>query len=124
MSTVTLKHVYKIYENAEKKHYGIGKVINLEKDFTDNSATVILGNINSRKASLYHKETKEKVVEITFDGFSNLLLWHPHGSKMLCIEPWQCLPSYDGEVKEFKEREGVINLSQGEQISFTRTITY
>ena len=109
---------------GEKKHYGIGKVINLEKDFTDNSATVILGNINSRKASLYHKETKEKVVEITFDGFSNLLLWHPHGSKMLCIEPWQCLPSYVDEIKEFKEREGVILLQINEQITFARTIKY
>ena len=109
---------------GEKKHYGKGKVINLEKEFTDNSATVILGNINSRKASLYNKETKEKVVEITFDGFSNLLLWHPHGSKMLCIEPWQCLPSYVDEIKEFSEREGVITLPQKSEISFTRKITY
>lgn len=109
---------------GENRSHGEGRILPLEKDFTDNSVTVILSNINSRKASLYHKKTKEKIVEISFDGFSNLLLWHPHGSKMLCIEPWQCLPSYDGEVKEFKDREGVINLSQGEQISFTRTITY
>lgn len=109
---------------GENRSHGEGRILPIEKDFTDNSVTVILGNINSRKASLYHKKTKEKIVEISFDGFSNLLLWHPHGSKMLCIEPWQCLPSYDGEVKEFKDREGVINLSQGEQISFTRTITY
>ena len=67
---------------------------------------------------------KEKVVEITFDGFSNLLLWHPHGSKMLCIEPWQCLPSYVDEIKEFSEREGVITLPQKSEISFTRKITY
>ena len=109
---------------GEKVNYGVGKILPLEKDFTDNSATVILGDINSRKASLYHKETKEKVVEITFDGFENLLLWHPHGSKMLCIEPWQCLPSYVDEIKEFKERKGVINLSQNCEISFTRKITY
>ena len=109
---------------GENRSHGEGRILPIEKDFTDNSVTVILGNINSRKASLYHKKTKEKIVEISFEGFSNLLLWHPHGSKMLCIEPWQCLPSYDGEVKEFKDREGVINLSQGEQISFARTITY
>lgn len=109
---------------GEKIFHGVGRMLPLEKEFTDNSATVIIGNINSRKASLYHKETKEKVAEITFDGFSNLLLWHPHGSKMLCIEPWQCLPSYEGEIKEFKEREGVINLSPKSEITFTRTITY
>ena len=109
---------------GEKANHGEGRILNLEKSFTDNSATVILGDINSRKAGLYHKETKEKVVEITFDGFSNLLLWHPHGSKMLCIEPWQCLPSYEGEIKEFKERKGVNCLSQSCEVSFTRKITY
>ena len=109
---------------GEKASHGEGRILNLEKDFTDNSATVILGNINSRKASLYNKETKEKVVEITFDGFSNLLLWHPHGSKMLCIEPWQCLPSYVDEIKEFGKRDGVITLPNKSEISFTRKITY
>ncbi len=109
---------------GEKVNHGAGKILPLENDFTDNSATVILGNINSRKAILKDKKTDEKVVEITYDGFSNLLLWHPHGSKMLCIEPWQCLPSYVDEIKEFKERDGVVTLEKGEQITFTRSIKY
>lgn len=109
---------------GEKNHYGVGNRIDIEKDFTDNNATVILGDINSRAASLYHKQTNEKVVEITFDGFSNLLLWHPHDSKMICIEPWQALPSYVDEIKEFKEREGVLLLQSKEQTTFTRTIKY
>jgi len=109
---------------GETRSHGQGRVLPLQKDFTDNSATVILGEINSRKATLKDKETNEKIVEITFDGFSNLLLWHPHGSKMLCIEPWQCLPSYVDEIKEFKERKGVINLFQKREITFTRKITY
>jgi len=61
---------------------------------------------------------------VSFDGFSNILLWHPHGSKMLCIEPWQCLPSYADEIKEFKERKGVVTLSPNREITFTRKITY
>ena len=109
---------------GEKISHGEGRILNLEKDFTDNSATVILGDISSRKATLKDKKTNEKIVEITFEGFSNLLLWHPHGSKMLCIEPWQCLPSHADEIKEFKERKGVINLSPNCEITFTRKITY
>lgn len=109
---------------GEKSSHGEGRILPLMKDFTDNSATVILGDINSRKAALKSKKTDEKIVEITFDGFENLLLWHPHGSKMLCIEPWQCLPSYVDEIKEFKERKGVINLSPNCEITFTRKITY
>ena len=109
---------------GETAVYGEGTVLALEREFTDNSATVILGNINSRAATLRDKKTDEKIVTIGFEGFSNLLLWHPHGSKMICIEPWQCLPSYADEVREFKEREGVINLAPNCEISFTRTITY
>ncbi len=109
---------------GEKSSHGEGRILQLRKDFTDNSATVILGDINSRKATLKDKETNEKIVEISFDGFENLLLWHPHGSKMLCIEPWQCLPSYADEIKEFKERKGVVTLSPNREITFTRRIVY
>ncbi len=109
---------------GEIKSLGEGQILELERKFTDNGRTVILGDINSRRVALYHKERNEKIAEISFDGFSNLLLWHPHGSKMLCIEPWQCLPSYVDEIKEFKERKGVINLFQKREITFTRKITY
>ena len=109
---------------GEKINHGEGRLLQLQKDFTDNSLTVILGNINSRKAILKNKETNEKIVEITFDDFENLLLWHPHGSKMICIEPWQALPSYVDEIKEFKERKGVINLSPNREVIFTRAIKY
>ena len=109
---------------GETRSHGQGRILPLQKDFTDNSATVILGDINSRKATLKDKETNEKIVEISFDGFSNILLWHPHGSKMLCIEPWQCLPSYADEIKEFKERKGVLTLSPNREITFIRGIVY
>ena len=109
---------------GEIKSLGEGQILELERKFTDNGRTVILGDINSRRVALYHKERNEKIAEILFDGFSNLLLWHPHGSKMLCIEPWQCLPSYADEIKEFKERKGVVSLSPNREITFTRKITY
>ena len=44
---------------GEKISHGEGRILNLEKDFTDNSATVILGDINSRKASLKDKKANE-----------------------------------------------------------------
>ncbi|MBO7196155.1 MAG: hypothetical protein J6V80_02365 [Clostridia bacterium] len=109
---------------GEITEHGEGTVLPLEEEFTSNSSTVILADINSRRVALRDKETKEKIVEISFEGFDNLLLWHPHGTKMLCIEPWQCLPSYVDEKKEFSERKGVINLSQGSEVTFTRMISY
>lgn len=109
---------------GEKHHFGEGRVLDLVEEFTKDSKTIILGNINSRVATLRHKDTKEKIVEIAFPDYKNLLIWHPHGSRMVCIEPWQCLPSYAGEVKEFAEREGVINLPSGQQVCFTRRMSY
>ncbi len=109
---------------GETKNYGFGRVLSLDEEFTSGSKTVILGNINSKSATLRDKETGEKIVEIGFPGFENLLIWHPHGSKMICIEPWQCLPSYADRVEEFSERDGVINLAPGEEITLTRTVSY
>ena len=64
------------------------------------------------------------VVEIEFSGYENILIWHPHGSRMVCIEPWQCLPSYVDEIKEFAERDGVVCLPAGSEITLTRVIKY
>ena len=109
---------------GEKHHFGDGKILRLEDEFTDNSKTIILGNINSRKATLKRSSDHVSVVEIEFPGYENLLIWHPHGSRMVCIEPWQCLPSYVDEIKEFAERDGVVCLSAGSEITLTRAIKY
>lgn len=109
---------------GETSYYGEGKILPLEEDFTSHSKTAILGKINSRRVALRDKENHEKVVELTFEGFENLLLWHPHGTRMLCIEPWQCLPSYADEVKEFSTRDGVINLPADGEITLRRAISY
>lgn len=109
---------------GEKLHFADGKILRLEEEYTKDSKTIILGDINSRSVILRKNATDEKVVELRFDDYKNLLIWHPHGSRMVCIEPWQCLPSYADEIKEFSEREGVINLPSGGEISFTRRITY
>ena len=109
---------------GETSYHGVGKILSLEEDFTSHSRTAILGNIKSRSVVLKDKDTHKKIVGLTFDGFENLLLWHPHGTKMLCIEPWQCLPSYADEVKEFSEREGVITLPANGKITLKRAISY
>lgn len=109
---------------GEISNHGEGRVLSLEEEFTSHNKTVILGGINSRRVSLKDKLTHESVVTLSFDDYDNLLIWHPHGSRMICIEPWQCLPSYAGEIKEFKERTGVISILPKKTIAFTRKICY
>ena len=61
------------------------------------------------------------MVEIEFPDYENLLICHPHGSRMVCIESWQCLPSYADEIRG-GERDGVVYLSAGSEITLTREI--
>ncbi len=119
-----LNHNLGGFLTGETYYHGEGKMLSLDEDFTSHSKTVILGKINSRSVALKDKASHEKIVKITFYGFENLLLWHPHGTRMLCIEPWQCLPSYADEIKEFSTREGVINIPEGSEITLRRAISY
>ena len=109
---------------GEKLHFADGKILQLEEEYTKDSKTIILGDINSRAVTLRRKDNNDKIVRLEFSDYKNLLIWHPHGSRMVCIEPWQCLPSYAGEIKEFATREGVINLPSGDEVCFVRRITY
>ena len=36
-------------------------------------------------------------MDITFDGFPNLLLWRGGAGKFICIEPWTNLPDVVGK---------------------------
>ena len=80
--------------------------------------------INSRKVTLRHIDGR-KIAETAFDGFDVFLLWHPIGSKMICIEPWLNLP--DDEVRhdqEFSDKYGVLEILPNEKKTLSRTITY
>ena len=82
----------------------------------------LIFRLRSRRVLLCEK-SGECVAEITFPGFSNLLLWRPGTANVICIEPWHNLP--DGsEPTEFSKKEGVIALEPHRTIKFIRKITY
>ncbi len=117
-------HGYMGFLTGEVKKHGFGRQINLKREYTDNGNTVILKNINSRGITLRRADNGERVARVTFNGFSNVLFWHPHGTRMICIEPWQCLPSFIDDICEFADRDGVTVLPANGEITFTRTILY
>ena len=110
---------------GKTEDFGKRDCLTLPADFLVDSLTIIFPRLKSRKVSL--KEVGEQgktVVNITFDGFENILLWRDVGGEFICIEPWLNLPDTEGENKEFPEKSGVVKLEKGEEKTFIRSIEY
>ena len=106
-----------------EQNFGQGKIFPLPFDFLQ-TLTAIFENVNSRKVTL-KRNTGERIAALSFDGFENLLLWHPADSKMICIEVWQNLPDDEnGTPPEFAKKKGVRRIDGGERKIFTHEITY
>lgn len=111
------------YLTGETLDFGEWETFKLPEDFFVDSRTLILKDIRSRKVSLC--KNGKKLVDITFDGFPNLLLWRGGAGKFICIEPWTNLPDVVGKENiEFSKKDGVVKVDAGESDTFTRTITY
>lgn len=112
------------YLTGRSKLLGTGKTLDLTTDLLRNSNSICLDKLNSRSVTLREKITCKEVVKVTFPDSEKLVLWHPNGSKMLCIEPWQNLPDIKGEDAEFKDKDGVIRVVPFGKKAITRTIRY
>ena len=85
---------------------------------------MIFGDIQSEKVWLKTAQG-EKLAEITFKEFKNLLLWRPDGAKMICIEPWQNLPDKVGqEFVEFSKKKGIDKVLPKQTKTAVRMIKY
>ncbi|MBQ8657637.1 MAG: hypothetical protein IJ506_00695 [Clostridia bacterium] len=109
---------------GEIKNFGKGKILPLPTDFLQEGRTLIFKNVNSRKVTL--KTTAGRgCAEVAFEGFPNLLLWRPHGAKMICIEPWQNLPDSVGkEFIEFSEKTAIDTVKPRQTKTAIRSIRY
>ena len=109
--------------SGETVELGSTKVWQLPLQYLQNSDSVILKDIRSRKVVL-RKIGGENIAEITFEGFSNMLFWREMDGKFICIEPWTNLPDYEGvEDCEFKTKAGVMEVAPHTIKTLTRTIT-
>lgn len=105
--------------------FGAGKVFPLPRDFLQKGVTVIFKEIASRKVWLCEKASGKALAEISFDGFSNLLLWRGGDGAFICIEPWTNLPDPAGAADvEFPTKAGVIEVAGESVKTMTRKIAY
>lgn len=108
---------------GEVESFGKGKKLVFPKAFMEDN-TLIFSNVNSRKVELW-KIGGERIATLWFDGFENLLFWHPAGSRMVCMEPWQNLPDLaEDKGKEFSEKKGVRKIEPKTSLAVTHTVEY
>ena len=123
----TLIHHYTTKEgrlSGETANLGTKKVFPLPLAYLQNSNSIILKNIRSRKVTLREIGGKT-LAEITFEGFSNMLFWRAMNGKYICIEPWANVPDSDGvEDVEFSQKEGVMEVAPHAVKTLTRTIKF
>lgn len=107
---------------GESVDLGKGKNLVLPEELV--SVTVIL-KPNARKVALKKRGEDTILAKVTYPDFENLLFWHPAGSRMVCIEPWQNLPDDHGvPAKELSEKQGLTALKPGEKLVVRHDIEY
>lgn len=83
---------------------------------------LVFDKISSRSVTLCKKG--DPVVQVSFPGFENLLLWTKVGAPYLCIEPWNGLPDYVDASGNLEEKRGIIKLDGGENFAMTHSVKF
>lgn len=83
---------------------------------------VVFKDVKSNSVTLRSK-VSDRQVNVTFDGFDYLVLWHKHTAPYLCIEPWCGLSDLAGSSYNFAEKAGMHALAPGARFVRTHVIT-
>jgi galactose mutarotase-like enzyme len=89
-----------------------GRVLALRPELFADDA-VILDNPASR--SLRYTAPGAEAIEVSWEGFRQLGLWHRSGGDFLCIEPWHGMASQLDWDGEFADKPGLMLIPPGEQ---------
>ena len=112
------------YLTGETQDYGVTQIFPLPREVMQGGLTLIFKDVVSRKVQLMKKD-KTPLVELSFDGFSNLLLWRAGDAQYVCIEPWTNVPDVaDKEDIEFSQKEGVVKVNGGENKKMVHSIRF
>lgn len=113
-------------ETAHTYHITTDGLIGDEADLIlDNSNTInlhsslfskgalIFKNIKSRQVSLISRISGERI-RVNFEGFPYLGIWAKPNAEFVCIEPWQGIADAVDSDQQLENKEGIIQLEQGE----------
>jgi galactose mutarotase-like enzyme len=74
---------------------------------------LVFKKINSNKVTLKSKKSDKNVV-LSYENLPTMGIWQPKNAPFVCIEPWYGLADTDNYTGEFKDRDRMIHVKQGE----------
>lgn len=111
----TLTDTYLEFTNAETQQcrelrFDKQRRIALSEELFEEVKTLLFENCASSSVAL---TDGKKGVRVSFVGYRWIAFWKQPQSKFVCIEPWMGHGDFDGVIREFKDREGMIHLEPG-----------
>ncbi len=83
---------------------------------------LFITGFTSSWAGIRNGKTGE-LVRIQIAGFPGVMFWQNEGKpKLVCIEPWHCLPVVDTTVHLFCTKPGIVRLEPGEEFACSQSI--
>ena len=98
------------------------KILELTPDIFKDDA-LVFKDLKSEKISLKSRKS-EVEVKVEFEDFPYLGIWSQSAeAPFICIEPWQGIADSIDSRGIIEEKEGIIQLTPGEEFTSTHTIT-
>ena len=101
--------------SGEEREYPLtdGNILPLKHDLFSFDALVLKGAC--RRLEICGRHTKRSV-GVEFPGMKYLGIWHKPctDASYVCIEPWENLPSYEGNIEKLNEKDGIGVVGAGE----------
>lgn len=92
----------------------------LKKEYFSIDA-LVFPEIESRSVILQKKDGSV-AIRVEFDGFFNLMVWQKCGAPYICVEPWNGVPDFEGDGKDFTKKRGIQQVSAGSTYVRTHNI--
>lgn len=86
-----------------------------------NEGALVFKTLNSRKLILKSRKFTD-YVQLEFKDFNSLGIWAIPGAPFVCIEPWLGYADKEGDIQEFKTKEGIITLDRDNTFTATYSI--
>jgi len=98
------------------------KKLNLKHDLFDNDAIALKG---AKKSITLKSKLDDKSVKVIFpEEMKYVAIWHSPKAEapFVAIEPWTCLPAYDGKVDDLETKKDMFTLKPNAKFDLTWSI--
>lgn len=97
-------------------------VLSLNDDYFKVDA-LVFKELASKSCTLVHRNGTRRV-KVEYPDFNQLLFWHKHLAKYICIEPWNGTADCSDANGNIEDKYAIIKLPEKERYSASHSITF